>query len=129
MKEIELPSGAKLQITLAPFDEAKTLLKAVLEEAKTLKVDGQAEIDIMILKDLFCYGFSSDRIEQSLLACMKRCLYNKLKIDKDTFEPEEARQDYFIVCFEVAKANLEPFTKALLPKFSQVAEMIAKSQA
>lgn len=129
IEPVVLPSGAELRITLAPFAASKALYQAVLDEVKHLKIEGQTEIDFNLMKDLFCIGFSSQKIELALAECMKRCLYNGLKIDKDTFESPDARQDYFTVCFEVGKANIEPFMKALMPKLQQFSQMTSKDRA
>jgi hypothetical protein len=129
IEPIKLPSGAELRITLAPFTVAKSLYQAVLEETKLVRLDANMDIDTNLLKDLFCIGLSSKKIEAALDDCMKRCLYNNLKITADTFEAEEARQDYITVCFEVGKANIEPFLKALMPKLKQLSAIIPKSQA
>lgn len=129
MTETELPSGAKLEITPAPFAIAKALYMAVAEEMKSLKLDPRAEIDANFWKDIFCVGISSVKIEERLWECMKRATYNGLKIDKDTFEPIESRQDYGVVCFEVAKENILPFTKSLSAKYSALLGTIIKNPA
>lgn len=116
--DVALPSGAKLHISLSPFAVSKALYQAVLEEAKLLKLDTDADVDINLFKDLFCSGFSSKKIEVCLEACMRKATYNGIRITADTFEPEEARQDYMQVCWEVAYANLLPFTKSLSQLYS-----------
>lgn len=118
MIERKLPSGAVLKITLAPFAEAKALYQACLEEVKGLRVDPKEEMDVNLFKDLFCVGLSSKKIEAALAPCLKRALYNDLKIDDATFEPVEARQDYIVACFEIAKENIAPFAKSLYAEFS-----------
>jgi len=123
---VKLPSGAELVITLAPFADSKTLYQAVLEEMKDLKLDPEAEIDVNLFKQFFCVGFSSKKIEAALWECFKRVTYNGLKVSKDTFEPEEARDDYFMVCIEVAKANIAPFVKSLYAQYSQVLGNLVK---
>jgi hypothetical protein len=128
-KEVKLPSGAILKITLSPFKDAKALYQAMLEEAKTLKLDPHVEIDTNLYTDLFCAALSSKRIETALWECMKRVTYNDLKISDDTFEPEAARDDYLQVCFEVAKENVQPFMKALMQQYSQVLNLISKPPA
>lgn len=65
------------------------------------------------IKDLVYTAFSSELIMSALEACFKRCTYNGLRIDANTFEPEEARQDYFITCKEVLIEQLRPFAPAL----------------
>ena len=117
-KEIKLPSGSTLVISLPPFAEAKELFQAILEEVKDLKLDPKTEMDINFFKDIFCAGFSSKKIEKALNACMKRCTYNDLKMDENTFEDEKAREDYLSVVYEIIKEVISPFMKtltALLP--------------
>lgn len=124
MIEKKLPSGATLKITVAPFHDAKALYQACLEELKFLKVDPNDEIDVNLFKDLFCAALSSKKIEVALKECLKRVTYNDLKIDEQTFEPVEARQDYILVCFEVAKENIAPFAKSLYAEFAPILERI-----
>lgn len=126
---MKLPSGAELEINLSPFSISKSLYQAVLDELKSLKVDANTELDINFFKDVFCVGLSSKKIEFALDECMKRAIYNGLKIDKDTFEPAAAREDYIAVCFEVAKVNLIPFTKNLFAQYSPALEKLKSSLA
>jgi hypothetical protein len=126
---MKLPSGAELRITLAPFSDSKALYQAFLEEIKGLKVESSTEIDTNFIKDIFCVGLASKKFEVALWKCMERALYNNLKITENTFEPVEARQDYMLVCFEVAKENIAPFTKTLMPLFNQAKEILGKSPA
>ena len=123
MKEIKLPSGALLKITPSPFSDAKALYQAVLEDLRGLAMDSQTDM-AALYKDLFCIGFSSKRIEVCLWECFKRCTYNggngDLKIDKDTFEPISARDDYWTVCMEVAKENIHPFAKSLYAEYGHI---------
>lgn len=121
-RKVALPSGAELTIQLAPFADSKALYQAVLEEAKSLKIDAGADLDVNLFKDIFCSGFSSKKIESCLDKCLSRALYDGQKITAETFEPEGARQDYMAVCFEVASDNIAPFLKSLYAKFSVVLE-------
>lgn len=129
MKEVKLPSGAVLNINVAPFKDSRNLYQAVLEEGKALKLDPGAEIDVNLYKDLACIFLASKKVENALWVCMGRCLYNGMKIVEDTFEPESARDDYLRVMFEVAKENVLPFTKSLYAEYSQVLGALAKPQA
>lgn len=126
---MKLPSGAELVITVAPFAEAKALYQAFLKELKVLKFDPKTEMDVNFFKDMFCAALSSKEIENALDVCMKRATYNGLKIDKDTFEPVEARDDYFAVCFEIAKENVLPFTKSLYAQYSPILEKVRSNLA
>lgn len=116
-----LPSGAKLEIALAPFQDANNLQRAFARELKNVKISSAMEVsDVNFMKDLICTAVSSDSIMDALNVCMKRCAYNGLRIDKETFEAEEARGDFLIVCMEVAKENLLPFLKGLSAQFKDL---------
>lgn len=127
--DINLPSGSKLKITVSPFVTARALYQAILEEAKNLKLDPNAEIDVNLRKDLFCLALSSQKIQVCLDKCMERVTYNGIKISADTFEPVAARDDYLLACFEVAKANISPFMKSLFAQFAPFLGSLGKAQA
>ena len=116
MKEIDLPSGAKLKLGVVPFEFSKALFQAILEEAKALSLASSMEM-ADVYKSLFCIGFSSKKIEACLWKCFEKVIYEDkrgpLKIDKDTFEPVENRGDYMAVCLAVTKDNIDPFVKGL----------------
>ncbi len=122
---MKLPSGRELEITLADFATSKALYMAFAEEAKALKINSQDDLDVNLIKDALCSALSSSKIEAALYKCMARVTVDKLKVDvATTFEAEEFRGDYFVVCFEVAKANLLPFTKSLSAKLSLLSERL-----
>jgi hypothetical protein len=124
MREVTLPSGAKLNVALAPFADSKALYQALLEEAKGVKMDPQAEVDVNLFKDLFCAGLSSKKIEAAAMECAKRSIYNGEKLTLECFEPENARQDFYPMLFEVTKENVSPFTNDLYAKFKLFSAMI-----
>lgn len=130
MKEINLKSGAILRITLSPFAESRALYQAILDEFKPLNIGAEKEF-AQLFKDLVCTGFSSKKVELCLETCFKRCTYDNgngpLKIDRDTFEPEEHRQDYIPVCIEVVKENIMPFLKGLFAEYQQFLAIVAKN--
>lgn len=125
MKHIKLASGADLGVGLAPLAEGKALFKAVCAEFKDIEIKGSDDINYNFIKNVFCSGFSSDRIEECTMACLKRCTYNGLKITEDTFEPEKAREDYIDVFINVISENIAPFLKGLSAELSpQLGAMI-----
>lgn len=95
MTEIDLPSGAKLRISLSSFPVARDLFQASMETLKDTKISSSTEIDVNLFKELICSGFASKKMEKCLWECMKKSLYNGQKITEETFEPEEARE---IIC-------------------------------
>jgi hypothetical protein len=129
MKKVLLPSGKELSITEAPFSDAKDLYQAVAEELKGVEADPTQEIDANLIKDMACTLVSSKKVENALNKCMTRVLYAGAKIGPDTFEPVENREDYLIVCYEVAWSNIQPFMKSLYAKFLAALEIVKGSQA
>jgi hypothetical protein len=128
LKEINLPSGAKLGITLAPFSDSKALYTALIQELKTIHIGELTKLNINLMKDLICAAMSSENVEKCIWKCMERAVYNKLNITQDTFEPEEARQDYNIVLMEVGKANVLPFLKSLSPQYAEILSVLKSDQ-
>lgn len=128
MDEISLPSGAKLVITLPPFEVSKALLQAIAEEGKGVELDPGSPV-AALWKDVFLTAIASPKIEACIWKCMERATYNGLKITKDTFENEDARDDYLTICYEVARKSILPFTKSLSAKYSQVLEALKNSLA
>lgn len=127
MKDITLPSGVVLRIGQTPFAISKALYVAFMAEAKGLKLDMNAQVDFNLLKDMFCTAFSSSAIDACLEKCLERCLYDGKKITSETFEPEATREDYLSVCYEVAYANLLPFSKNLTSQFNRMLTLINDS--
>lgn len=128
LKKITLPTGSVLEMNIAPFADSKALYQAVAEEMMKVQLDPDRKVE-SALKDLICLGLSSQKIEMRINKCMERALYNGVKIDSQTFEPEKARDDYFMVCFEVAKVNVMPFMKSLYAQYKPILETLIGTQA
>ncbi len=130
--EIKLPSGAVLKVQPSPFAIAKDLYQTLLRELQAVPITAKTDM-ASLYKDLFCLGFASPAIEACIWACFARATYNvgqgDLKIDADTFEPAERRDDYMQVCMEVAKANVLPFAKSLYAEYQRMSAMIEKNPA
>ncbi len=126
LKEIVLPSGAILKVNLASFSVSKDLYQAILEEARTLKVDFSFDADLKLemFKDILCMSLSSKKIERAIWECMRVAIYNGSKITEDLFESEEVRGDYFNIMFEVAQLNIAPFTKNLFALLSPLKAVV-----
>jgi hypothetical protein len=119
-REVKLPSGRVLKITPAPFIEARALYQVLLEEARGLRLDPQADVDVNLYKDLFCVALSSRKVEACVWECMKRATIDDVKITNDTFEKVEHRDDYIMACFEVAQDNVQPFMKSLFASYQDI---------
>ncbi len=125
MKEITLGSKNVLKIGVIPFDDAKGLYQLLLKELKNVKFASKDEM-ANVMKDVFCAGFSSKEVELALWNIFKRCQYcdkrGELRIDKDTFEPLEAREDYIEVCTATITEVVSPFSKGLYAAFQTLFE-------
>lgn len=140
VREVKLPSGATLKVRVAPFKEAKNLYQVLLRELRAIKIEPGMEM-AALYKDLFCIGFSSPAIEHALLECFSVCTYDagngelRLRMLDGSvtyFEPVERRDDYMVVCAEVAKENIVPFGKSLYAEFLKMSELVSslvKNQA
>ncbi len=110
-RKVTLPSGAELDVHVAPFKDAKNLFQVVLKEWTGASLGTFSVVDGGTA--MFAAAFSSPEVEKMLWPCLVRSLYNGAKIVPDTFEPDEARQDFIPVCLEVVQDNILPFTKGL----------------
>lgn len=130
----KLPSGAELAFNPAPFSDAKALYQAILDELRAVAFIGldlddlEKEVPTDLIKNLFCAGFASKKIEAALWECFKRARYNGQKITEDTFEPINAREDYSVVCVEVARENIAPFAKSLMSGYGPLLSELTKDR-
>lgn len=119
--KIDLPSGAVLDITLLPFEEAWHVQQLVAKEVERINFDPRSidfsnfmASDVLNLKNPICSILSSQVVIDAAKQCFKKCTYNGLKIDSQTFESREARTDFLPVVFNVLKENISPFFENLL---------------
>lgn len=133
MTEFFAPSGKKVVINPAPFKDAMALKQAIASEFanSNFKMDidfsgkasaniAQADMDFDIAQigKLVALMDSSPLVYEKLLICLSRCLYDGEKIIEASFEPVEARGDYYDIVFACMKENLAPFLKGLVSKFA-----------
>lgn len=109
---------------LASFEDSMALLDSLLKEMVGVPLEGfdmkeLANYDVSKLKDILFKVISSKAVKDALWVCMASCIYQAPgvgignRIQKDTFESENARGDFFPVAGEVAAFNLAPFFKNL----------------
>lgn len=125
-RKVKLPSGAELEVQVAPLAAAEALSMAVASELRALRMDASQTIDVNFAKDLFCTAVASPAIKAALEPCMKRCLYAGLPISDDTFEPVDARQDLWLAKYEVAYDNVHPFMRGPLSRYGAFFDNIRK---
>lgn len=127
--KLNLPTGAALEIQTAPFETVMDAIQIIARELLKvdLKIDGgalerlksggdfsAADLDISFLKDGMLVLLASKDYRAVLGEMMKSCTYKGIKVDGTTWEPEQAREDYFSAAWEVSKKNVAPFFKKIL---------------
>ena len=119
MDAITLKSGHVLELGAPEFKSAKRLLKVCARELKTVDINLEG-LDLENLKKLknADAGFlvkallqiiGSDEVEACILECARKSLLNGSQVKPETFEPEDMREDYLPVAWEVMRVSLVPF--------------------
>lgn len=113
-KKFELQSGATLNVTTAPFQDANALLKALMKAAEGLPLAANPmEMDLAMLKDALIHAATSDAVEDALFKCFQRVQYDSQKMNRDLLDDpkigDKVRGDYFMVCWHVIEVNCGPF--------------------
>lgn len=113
MIEFTATSGAKVKINVADFEDAQNLKFAI---QKALKAEGfemkdMGDIlsaDMWPIAKLAMAVDCSKEVNEALWPCLVRCSRNGEKITKQTFEPVDARQDYYEIVVSCIKENVGP---------------------
>ena len=124
--KITLPSGALLDITPMPYEDAWAIcqtfsrcLEKINVDLKTIDFKNLMATDILHLKGPICSILASQEIIDAAKKCFPRCTINGMKIDGMTFEKVEARGDFIPTVFYVLKENIAPFFANLLSFLSK----------
>lgn len=127
---VVLPSGAKLEITPAPFADAKRLYAALASEMKKTEIKSEDQLGVNLLKNVVCAFIDSPDVSAAIEVCFQRCTYNGTRIadPNEIFDSVKAREDFLTVCKEVVKENVGPFTKNLSALFKEVREAVERLQ-
>lgn len=127
MTEFIAPSGAKVKIALAAWRDAVALKAAIAKEIIGSKVEldagifsGEAEINLLDITKLAALVDSSEAVYNAVFACLLKSTRDGERISENTFEPENARQDYYPIVIACLKENLAPFFKSLLSELKPV---------
>lgn len=124
-QEFSLPSGAKLNVTVAPFADASALLKAILRSVKGMALSTETlQMELGELRNPAVFSqildkilsvAVSDEVEEKLFRCFERSVYDGVKVTKALFDDinlgERAREDYYTICMKVIEVNCSPFFK------------------
>jgi len=137
MASIEMPSGKKAVINMAPYGDSMRLSCAVLREfaregltegdlAKVLRSfrGGDVDFDPAPLLRGAVAAITSDSVHQALWACLSRCTYGGEKIVPLSFEDEVARGDFLPIALECGKVNILPFLQPQISKLSGIKNIL-----
>lgn len=98
-------SGAKVVINQAPFADVARLHRAVMRDAALM--GGQINMAMVLM------SLGSEAIDALVWPCLARCTYNDQKIIKETFDPVDARRDYYEILAAFAEVNIVPLVESL----------------
>ena len=125
-KEFVLPSGAKLLVNIAPFEDADALKNAILKAAKDLKMTEEIlNLELSTLRNdasaitqlmgTLINAATSSEIKDAVFRCAARASYENRKVNTALFDDpevgEQAREDYYAICMRLAEVNVLPFFK------------------
>jgi hypothetical protein len=115
-EKITLPSQAILEVHLLSLEEAWGVVQTISGVLEKINVNLEGldlsdirAIDLLNFKSPLCAVLASKEVVEAAKICMKKCTYNSLRIDGQTFDSKEARGDYLAVVFYSLKENIAPF--------------------
>ena len=126
-EKVTLLSGNFLELDYVSFRLSQELLQVLTSELKKIDIDidkldlkslASKKLDgktITTLKNLLFGILGSKELDDVLLKCFAKCIYNNnQKVTEDLFETNiSARADYYNICWEVIRFNLSPFFRSL----------------
>ena len=119
--KITLPSGALLDITLMPYEQAWEICQIVTKFFENVKLDvGSLNVKDFLASDLIsisgpvCKILSSKELVEAGRRCFARCTIDGIKIASDSFEKKESRADFIPTIFYALRENISPFFENLL---------------
>lgn len=137
---VDLPSGAKLVVTIAPFVDSNALMKSVLRSIRgvPLKETFGAELDmknpafIALMAERILSVAVSDEVETALFQCALRASYKDVKVTKQLFDDpelgESAREDYFKIARTIIEVNCGPFFRQTFSELKALLEKLPDTQ-
>jgi hypothetical protein len=124
--KIDLPTGAVLDITLLPYEQAWDISQRITKVLETIDIDiksidfkNPTYSDVIGFKGPLFNILSSKEVLEAAKICLTRCTYNGLKIDSMTFESKESRKNFLPVMYHVLKENISPFFEGLISFLSK----------
>lgn len=110
-------------VKVSEIDFSK-LLSGVKDDMESAVKSGALDSLLELVIELDC----SKAVNEAIFDCLARSTYNGERIVRETFEPEEARGDYYTIVIACLKRNLSPFFKTLISKLQKLAPTPSESQ-
>lgn len=140
-KEFDLPSGAKLYVSVSAYEQVMALHDALASELRGKGVGaldiveiqkarrGESEDGLNVLVDKGLALAASREVKDAVFACAAQAVYRpdgteatSVTVSKALFDhPQyrfQAREDFYAILTSVAEVNLGPFVKALFSMFA-----------
>lgn len=127
--KFHLSSGSKLELNPAPLEPALNLFHIVLNECKGANLDLTIGDDttlmslIMKNQNALLNLFSSKDLQEAILACCSKVLYNNRHFELSLFEKPENRRDLIGSLVIITMENLRPFFPEALTFFQPIANL------
>ena len=133
--DFKTQNGVDVKINPADFLSSLKLKNAVLKSVKDSGVDiSKIDLDkinassLQPILEVILTADTDKDVQDSIFKCLARCLYNGEKIIPETFEPIEAREDYYEIVIACLKENLSPFFKSPISKLRSLAPKRSDNQ-
>lgn len=110
-------------VKISEIDFTK-LLSGVKDDMESAVKSGALDSLLEVVIELDC----SKEVNEAIFDCLARSTYNGERIIRETFEPEEARGDYYMIIIACLKRNLSPFFKTLISKLQKLSPKIDDTQ-
>lgn len=110
-------------VKISEIDFSK-LLSGVKDDMESAIKSGALDSLLELVIELDC----SKEVNDAIFDCLARSTYNGERIIRDTFEPEDARGDYYPIVIACLKRNLAPFFKTLISQLKKLTPTPSESQ-
>jgi hypothetical protein len=138
--QFTLTSGAKLVVTIAPFQDANNLKNSLLRAVKGMRgldetivgaAQGIKDVDLGSILDVVLNAATSPEVENAIFKCAERVTWNAIKVTPELFDDikygEQAREDYYEICLKISEVNCRPFLKGVGSLFKGYLQRNTKS--
>lgn len=128
-------SGVEVNISPADFLNSLKLKNAVLRAIKesgvdvsTIDLDKLSLSSLQPILEIVLSADTDEAVEKAIFHCLGKCTYGGERIVRDTFEPIEARKDYYDIIIACLKENLTPFFESPILKLKKLTKKQSVNQ-